>query len=68
MLKARLGGKHLRFTDAERCRLARKAARPGAHGVERAWHSGHNGDPFALVSKADCAQVDVQPPARAGRA
>lgn len=25
VLKARLGGKHLRFTDAERCRLARKA-------------------------------------------
>ncbi len=25
VLKARLGGKHLRLTDAERCRLARKA-------------------------------------------
>jgi hypothetical protein len=25
VLKERLGGKHLRFTDAERCRLARKA-------------------------------------------
>ena len=25
VLKARLGGSHLRFTDAERCRLARKA-------------------------------------------
>jgi hypothetical protein len=25
VLKARLGGKHLRFTNAERCRLARKA-------------------------------------------
>ena len=24
-LQARLGGKHLRFTDAERCRLARQA-------------------------------------------
>jgi len=29
VLKARLGGKHLRFTDAERCRLAEKRTRSG---------------------------------------
>jgi hypothetical protein len=68
VLKGRLGGRRLRFTDVERCRLARKAQAPGRK-VLNELETGVTPDtPFALVPGTDRDQVGLPPSARSGQA
>jgi hypothetical protein len=58
LLKDRLRGRRIRFTDAERALLARKAKAVGAEGLARARHHRLAGYLVALASALGCAEVE----------
>jgi hypothetical protein len=60
VLKERLGGQRIRFTDAERRRLARKA-----QGVERACNARHAEHTAAMVPRAYCVEMKLPSSVRA---
>ena len=51
VLTERLGGQRIRFTDTERCRLARKAHTLGRKVLNELHTLGHTGYPLAMVPR-----------------
>ena len=58
VLKERLGGWRIRFTDVERRRLARKAQLLGRK-VLKERNAGHAGHAVEMVPRADCVEMEL---------
>jgi hypothetical protein len=65
VLKERLGGRRIRFTDVERRRLARKARALGRKALNEL-ETVVTPDAVAMVPRADCLEMELPPLARAG--
>jgi hypothetical protein len=59
ILRARLGGRRIIFTDAERSKLAEKARALG-QGAARAWHDRHARYAASLAPGVGGAQMDLR--------
>jgi hypothetical protein len=70
LLNERLGGRRMRFTDAERRRLARRAHALGRKVLNEleTVNRGHAGHALAMVAGSGGFQMDLPPPAPAGSA
>ena len=65
LLKDRLRGKRIRFTDAERALLARKAKAVGRQVPVRTGDDRFSGYSAALAPTIDRREMEFRPPARA---
>ena len=60
LLRARLGGRRIIFTDAERRQLAEKARAVGRKGLRELGHDRHARDAASLAPRARGAQVELR--------